>query len=339
MSNVIVRAVVHDLVRDDVGFSVKLAEKPLEIGTTAQRVIDTLHELYGRRGSKSHGRFSPNTDNFPTSRHLRSYVEDDYNDFAVLTASMMETLRKEAGTRGAAQGGHVFFAHFTRASAHYLLVAIITDKLGAALTNDLGVTDVRHLDIEGFRFAGRIGISAWLADEARYISFLKGKGNVADYFRDFLGCDALVQEREDTKRLIAALKKFAAEKGMSSTEKDEFLKRTKDICQRYSRKREELSLAALANELNPVDPGPLAEALADTDLGLNDNFVPHAQTLSALTRIKASTKNWTLDFDRDAIATGQIVYDKDAHSLLITNLPDAMVRDLEDELDDGTAGL
>ncbi|MBF2715514.1 nucleoid-associated protein [Agrobacterium vitis] len=339
MSNSIVSAVVHDLKRDDTGFSIKLAEKPLEIGSTAQRVIDTLYELYGRRGSKSHGRFSENEDNFPTSKHLRSYVEDDAIDFAELTASMMETLRKEASSRPAAQPGHVFFAHFTRADLHYLLVAIITDKLGAALTNDFGVMDVEHLDIEGFRFAGRIGISAWLANEPRYISFLKGKGNVADYFRDFLGCDAYVQEREDTRRLIGALKKFATDKGMSPTERDEFFKRTKEVCQRYARKREEISLAALANELYPTDPGPLTDALSDTDLGLNDNFVPNSQALSALTRIKASTKNWTLDFDRDALATGQIVYDKDARSLLITNLPDATVQDLEDEFNDGTGHL
>ncbi|MGY5808441.1 nucleoid-associated protein [Rhizobium sp. LEGMi198b] len=336
MSNIIVSAVVHDLVRDGAGFSVRLAEKPLAIGTTAQRVIDTLYELYGRRGSKSHGRFSSNADNFPTQKHLRSYVDDGLKDFATLTASMMETLRLQAGTRGAAQGGHVFFAHFTRSESHYLLVAIITDKLGAALTNDLGVRDVKHLDIDGFRFAGRIGISAWLAGEARYISFLKGKGNVADYFRDFLGCDAFVQEREDTRRLIDALKKFTTDRGMTPGAREDFLKRAKEICQRYSKQREELSLAALANELVPTDPEPLNDALSDTDLGLNDNFVPHAQALRALTRIKASTKNWTLDFDRDAIATGQIVYDKDAQSLLITNLPSTMVQDLEDEFSDGT---
>lgn len=111
----------------------------LQSAQRPKRVIDTLYELYGRRGSKSHGRFSPNIDNFPTQKHLREYVDTGSTDFAALTASMMETLRLQAGSRGAAQGGHVFFAHFTRGANHFLLVAIITDKLGAALTNDLAV--------------------------------------------------------------------------------------------------------------------------------------------------------------------------------------------------------
>ncbi len=339
MSNIIVSAVVHDLVRDDDGFSVRLAEKPLTIGETAQRVIDTLHELYGRRGSKSHGKFSANINDFPTQNHLQRYVDHNYADFAEFTRSLMETLKIQAGKRGAAQGGHVFFAHFTRGDSHFLLISIITDKLGAALTNELGVRDVKHLDIDGFRFAGRINISSWLKGDPRYISFLKGKGNVADYFRDFLGCDLSVQEREDTRRLIDALKRFTAEKEMVPAERETFLRRAKAICQRYSNQREELTLSALANELVPTDPEPLSELLADTDLGLNDNFIPHAQSLAAFTRIKAATQDWSIDFDRQALNTGQIVYDKDARSLLIINLPETMIKELEGETADGTSAV
>ena len=331
MSNNIVSAVVHDLDKGKSGFTVRLAERPLTISRTAQRVIDTLHDLYGRRGSKSHGAFAANDVDFPTQNHLKTFVDSGSEDFAGLTSAMMETLRVQASKRGAAQGGHVFFAHFTRGASHFLLVAIITDKIGAALTRDLGVQDVKHLDIDGFRFAGRVGISGWLAGETRYISFLKGKGDVADYFRDFLGCDASIQERDDTRRLIEALKKFTADQKMRPAEREDFLKKAKEICQRHAKDRQELSLSALANELTPTDPGPLNDVLADTDLSLNDQFVPHAQTLRALTRIKAATKNWTLDFDRDAINSGQIVYDKDARSLLITELPSEMVHELEDE--------
>src|SRR3546814_7869702 len=91
---------------------------------------------------------------------------------------------------------------------YYLLVAIITDKLSAALTSQRDVRDVRHLDLDGFRFAGRINLTAWAIGDERYISFLKGKGDVSEYFRHFLGCDSVVQERVDTSNLVAALKEI-----------------------------------------------------------------------------------------------------------------------------------
>ena len=80
------------------------------------------------------------------------------------------------------------------------MVAIINDKLGAALTKDLDIADIKHLDLDGFRFAGRVNITAWLEDADRYIGFLKGKGDVAEYFKEFLGCDTTIQDKEDTKK-------------------------------------------------------------------------------------------------------------------------------------------
>src|SRR3546814_4093830 len=92
---------------------------------------------------------------------------------------MMETLRSQAQARSASTGGHVLFAHFRREGHDYLLVAIITDKLSAALTSQRDVRDVRHLDLDGFCFAGRINLTAWAIGDERYISFLKGKGDLS----------------------------------------------------------------------------------------------------------------------------------------------------------------
>src|SRR3546814_15742041 len=92
---------------------------------------------------------------------------------------MMETLRSQAQARSASTGGHVLFAHFHREGHDYLLVAIITDKLSAALTSQRDVRDVRHLDLDGFRFAGRIHRTAWALWYERYIGFLDRQSAVS----------------------------------------------------------------------------------------------------------------------------------------------------------------
>ncbi|WP_186398162.1 nucleoid-associated protein [Stappia sp. P2PMeth1] len=320
--NNIISVAVHDLKKDADKFDISLGKSDLPVSNTVQRLVDQLHKLYGRRTSKSHGKFSEDEDNFPTPRHLREYIEAEEKDFAVLTEALMKTLAVNAQTKAAATGGHVFFAHFQRDQRHYLLVAIVNDTLSAQLTQQHDVKDVTHLDIDGFRFAGRINISAWAAKEERYIGFLKGKGNVAEYFQAFLGCDDAVQDKVDTRNLVEALKSLAAKKGLEAEEKTAFLAKAKEICDRAASKKVELSFDALTNELHPEDPDSLREHLADPDLMLNDNFIPNKAMLNTLVRFKGRTDHWALEFDRTAIEAGEVTYDHDNETLTLRNLPE-----------------
>ena len=332
MANTIYKVAVHDLKKTVSGFDVVLGKDDLATSPTAKRVIDDLHELYGRRTSKSHGRFSPNAADYPTEGHLKEYLDASAGDFSALTQKLMTTLQLQAQRRPGATGGHVFFAHFGRDARQYLLVAIVNDKLGAALTQDLEVRDVQHLDMDGFRFAGRINLTGWLAGDARYVGFLKGKGDVSEYFREFLGCDATTQERQDTADLVRALKDFAEAEGMAQEAKDDFLGRAKSICERSIKARSELELEALSNELLPSNPRSLLDVLTDPDRGLNDNFIPHRGALGSLVRYRAKTPLWSLDFSREALSQGAIRFDPKAKTLTIRNLPPEFSAQLDAEL-------
>jgi nucleoid-associated protein len=209
MANKILNIAIHDLDRGEDGFRVTLGKNQLAVTATTQRVIDDLYDLYSRRASKSHGKFSANEDYSPTQKHLQEYVKGGLKEFAALTAKMMTTLRIQAGSRNAAQGGHVFFAHFESEGRQFLLVAIINDKLGATLTKDYDVADIQHLDMEGFRFAGRINVTGWAANEERYIGFLKGKGAVSEYFKAFLGCDTPPSRIARTQAILSGRSKHS----------------------------------------------------------------------------------------------------------------------------------
>jgi nucleoid-associated protein len=295
-------------------------------------VIDDLYDLYSRRASKSHGKFSLEEDYAPTQNYLRDYVDGGSRDFSVLTEKMMNTLRIQAGSRNAAQGGHVFFAHFERDDRQFLLVAIVNDKLGATLTKSYDVTDVQHLDMEGFRFAGRINLTGWAAKEDRYIGFLKGKGAVSDYFKAFLGCDTTIQDRQDTTDLVGVLREFADAQGMTTEQKDDFLGRAKAIGDRYSRNKEEIEFQALANELMPMSPHMLLDVLTDPERKLNDRFVPDRRALSSLVKFRGRTSLWSVEFERQALSGGKVRYDPEENTLTLTDLPDELTAQLRAEL-------
>jgi nucleoid-associated protein len=331
VANQIINVAIHDLERSEDGFRSKTGNNHLAVTPTTQRVIDELYDLYSRRASKSHGKFSTADDAAPTEKHLLDYL-DRKSDFADLTEKMMATLKHQAGTRNAAQGGHVFFAHFSRDGRQFLLVAILNDKLSAALTTSYDVADVQHLDMEGFRFAGRINLTGWAAQEERYIGFLKGKGAVSEYFMAFLGCDNTVQERQDTADLVQALKGYADAQGMIGEARDEFLGKAKSICDRASRNREEIEFEALANELTPKQPEALLAALTDPERKLNDRFIPDRRALSSLVKFKGKTAQWSVEFERDALSGGKVRYDSAENSLTLLDLPDDLAAQLRREL-------
>lgn len=339
MTNTIHHAAIHDLQRAEAGFKVVLGNDHLPIKGPIQRVLDDLHNLYNRRPSKAYGRFSDSPNAGPTRVHLEEYLSATKPDFASLTEKMMETLRVRASARAAAGAGHVFFVHFSgEREGSYLMVAILTDKLGAALTKTYDVQDVVHLDMDGFRFAGRIDLDAWAKNDPRYIGFLKGKGEVSEYFKEFLGCDTTLQNRQDTNTLVETIKRFADAEEMKPEARDAFLETAKRICERSAVAKEPIDFTTLSNELFPTEPEKLMAALGDPALKLSDGFVPHRGALNRLVKFKAVTPLWSLEFDREALRSNQVRFDPDEKTLTLTGLPDHLLSELRDDrgLDDPT---
>ena len=322
--NNIIALAIHDLNRVDGSYSVDRSDVLLPISNTAERVINTIYDLYNRRTAKSHGRFTTASP-CSTENHITEYMTSADQDFMLLTTSMMETLAEEAGKKAASEGGHVFFAHFQRDDNDYLLVTIITDTLSAALTRG-GMTDVETLDLAGFRFAGRINLTGWINNQERYLSFLNGKGTLSDYFRDFLGCDSAVLERKDTLSLVSALHDFTVSEGMSESDSTKFLLEAKDYLSKANKAKEQVDFDAIANRLMPSEPSRLSAYLADTERQLNSGYVPNASAIKKLVHLSAENpKMWTVDFSREAVDKSIVRFDAQANTLTLFEVPSELV--------------
>ncbi|NKJ38729.1 nucleoid-associated protein [Rhizobium sp. SG570] len=329
MVDKVLQVAIHDLRRKGVGdFEIILGKAQLKISETVERVVNELHALYASKATKAHGKFSDQVVNYPAQTFIGDFQKSGYKDFADLTKKLMDTLAFQAKQKAGATGGHVLFAHIEKDNQVFLMVAIINDKLSAALTNDLDMADITHLDLDGFRFAGRVNISAWLADADRYIGFLKGKGDVAEYFKEFLGCDTTVQDKEDTKKLIGILEAFADPAKGKVKDKQAFLRKAFDICERHVRDGVPLDFDAFSNELFPDDPKTLAAALGQ-DQALGDGFVPNKRSLRALVRFRAKTPQWTMEFERSALNDGKIVYDNEKKTITFKDLPQELIEELD----------
>ncbi|WP_176038803.1 nucleoid-associated protein, partial [Brucella tritici] len=175
MVDSVIQVALHDLRRKGASdFETKFGKAQLEVSETVVRVVNEIHGLYASKATKAHGKFSTQIADYPAQTFIAEFEKENYKNFSDLTMKLMGTLAVQAKQKPGATGGHVLFAHIEKDDQIYLLVAIINEKLGAALTSDLDIADIKHLDLDGFRFAGRVNITAWLAAADRYIGFLKG---------------------------------------------------------------------------------------------------------------------------------------------------------------------
>lgn len=89
-------------------------------------------------------------------------------------------------------------------------------------------------------------------------------------------------------------------------------------------------------ELAPESPDELLAVLVDPDRGLNDGFVPNPIVLGRLVSFRAKTSLWSLEFDRAALTSGQIEFNRTDRTLTITDPPAELVARLQGEMpDDG----
>lgn len=179
--NEIISVVVHTLKKEDEkGFSLDLAERPLQVTAIIQKTTDLIVGQYGGRLGKSHGKFESNVIDFPFQVLLKGCLEGG-KDFFDTTVDMMGHLLERA-RRTTAKGGHVFFVNYNKKKGDdqlsYFMVAILHDELGAAITQGKDVVESKYLDIKGLKFAGLVDVNSWQAGNEGISASLKGRSRI-----------------------------------------------------------------------------------------------------------------------------------------------------------------
>ncbi|GAB3246275.1 nucleoid-associated protein [Chitinimonas naiadis] len=323
---------VHKLIKDQHGpASIELRAGTMPITPSAQRLVDHLCTYYGERLGKGYGRFEEDEDNFPMPRFIRQHVMEQSIDFPTLTQLMMQHLQMRAEQEQLASGGYLLIARVHNGAADSLVVALITETIGSAITSNLDIVDNPHLDMSNLRVAGRIDLTAWQRGAERYISFLKGRGDVAQYFKLFLGCNDVVIALKETQKLVLGLNQFASAQQLDTGKRDELMERAHGYLNALGEDSTPLNLDTVAEQIWPDAPTTLRSALADESLELSSGFVPDRRAIKPLVRFKANSLQWKLEFDRNSLRSGAVIYDKHQDTLVLSNVPEHIKRALLDD--------
>jgi len=325
--------VVHRLLKNGDEFHAELRQGQNAVSEDTTKMVQQLISEYARRTGKAHGRFEMDEVNYPVQAHLRDHFVDGTTTYFQLSSLMMATLCAKAKGTAATPGG-VIIAHTEVDGSEFVIVAIVSEEWAPALNEELEVKGAQHLDLKGFRFAGRVNLSEWQAGGDKYLSFLRGKGQqVSAYFKAFLGCDSSVTDAAETRNLKSALEEFVAATNLNEQQIQNFYDKAFSICDRLQKERSPIDFDTFANELWPTDPGSLTRILSNPDRKLSDGFVPDKRVYRSFVQFSGKTKTWKVEFSREAIKSGAVVFNQD-ETLSITNVPAELKDRLRSEVKD-----
>ena len=327
--NTIHHLIVHKLDKAANGpASLALRASEVAVTATSQRLVDHLCQQYVKRLGKGFGKFEQDEVAFPVPRLVRELATEKTLDFVPFSHALMQQLQVRAEAEALATGGYILVAHASHEDDEFLLVALVSEVIGTGMSAEMDIADSVHLDMDNLRVAGKVDISAWQKGAERYLSFLKGRGDVAQYFKLFLGCNDVVTALKETQKLVQGLENFVAQHQLGHEARDTLFARAHGYLDELGDESRPVSLDEVAAKVWPDAPAQMRTALADESLELSNGFVPDRRAIKPLMRFKAAAPGWKLEFERGALRSGDVIYNKSNDTIVLYNVPEQLRKEL-----------
>jgi nucleoid-associated protein len=171
------------------------------------------------------------------------------------------------------------------------------------------------LKTEQLDLAARIRIGEWLDGNAAPVSLVRGKKEVSDYFKAFIGLHQPHSNTDATHKIMDFADKWLDDKNISTDERQLARTRVLDYVKNIGDKPVELH--AIAGLVDPIDRE--AFITSANDAGIDAEFYIDGRSLKAWKKVQFKDKDVNVIFSKNLINT-RVVYDADNHTLLIKNV-------------------
>lgn len=316
-------------------------------------LVEGMVNLFGKRESRQvWGRFAHDRREGPFPTGFSGYAGGlrSAEAFLALSGIIVDEIMRMALDQQASTGGHILCADYETEEGHpRFIVAMIKQRSGLQLTNDLVPVNVTEVDMSKLHQAALIRVDEYLRatapgeeaeevepDDLDYLSFVaKTADGSSGYFKGALGCAVGVSSTTATKRLYAAVDKVFAE----NEELRPFRRPIKERLTEFLRQRLGAQVAVTMEDvqdvIDRVVPLDHAERVRDIAQVLNsERFkVPesfHAQESVVKSQSKVSLDNGRISLKFDRAMLGQepqseLYFDEAARTLTIQNLDEGMM--------------
>jgi len=262
----------------------------------------------------------------PHAVSFKTLLEDmqtEKHDFVEFSIQASELLKKSLIDTGTLETGFVVFSHYQFLATDYLMIAIINTKQHVEINRDLELTSSDHLDLAKMQLAVRIDLTqlAVSAEQLRYISFIKGRmgRKVSDFFMHFIGCEELVDVKQQNKQLLTTVDAFLSAEQLDPQEKHQARETVSNYYKEKLELGEDIQIQELATKL-PSDHVSFEEFNQGAELPLEDQFQADRGVLKTLAKFSGQGGGVSLSFERKLLGD-RVSYDAGSDTLMIRGIP------------------
>lgn len=317
--------------------ALKLADKELIINEQEVFFVADVRKSFQNKSNPTYGIF----DDARIANNFRDTVLDyrsGHLDFLAFTHKSMQFYELEIAKSAPATGAFMVFADYVYKNNgdRYVLLFSINNKDGYNLSEELTIKQILNLDLSKLDVAAQINLSKWEKytgseeDNIKtYLSFIKGKKNLSDYFLDFIGCADKSTNTDSSQAMVKALIDFLNGKGFSTDEVRDRKKIVFDYCNTCIKEKREVLLSQISYMLDENEPNEFAEFASSEAYGVSEIVKTDTKVLRSLHYVEYRSNDLTVIFNTDLLTSKKIDYNPNTKSLLIKELPADLIKELE----------
>ncbi|WP_421866123.1 nucleoid-associated protein [Motiliproteus sp.] len=323
-------AIVHQIHKPE-GAPAQLSPRQtlLTISDSVETLISKLSAGFNNRSGKLYGGFELDQQEYPFSRWLAGYRQDEI-DFVQLTRQSAERFRTALDTIEEAVSGYLLFARMEVLGADQLLVLLLSSSPALVIDEQLELSDSQHLDVGKVQLGCRIDLQQWQAAESsQYLALVRsrtGKG-VNEAFRQALGATEEVDAKQQTQTLLKVFNDYCDQEQLPPKQASEVKQKAYEYCQERVDSGERVQMRELSCVIDTTDPDKFYNYVGEQDEDLNAEIPADKRGLQRFVRYSGSMKGLSLSFS-ESLLGDQLLYDADTDTLTIRGLPPTLRKQL-----------
>ncbi len=322
---------------------IRFGAETLEVSNKIQSFVESLHNIYNKKGNKGYGHFSTQPAEGDQARFvdiMESYLSE-VQDFNAFSQQATHLLKNELSKYDLAETGYLVLCHYEHMGGRYLIAAIIPISEHYSVDSELNISADQHLDTDKLQLAARIDLFDYQENASgdRYVTFIRGRAGrkVSDFFLDFLGCEEGLNVKEQTQNLVQAVEDYVSVNQLDAAEKQQTRKELLSYCKEQKESAQDVSLKEIDKVVSKNDDGNSFYEFCQTqDYQIEESF-PHDQAIvNKVTKYSGYGNGISLSFERSHFGQ-DVVYNAANDSLTIYKVPPNLKNQLLQLLNDHTS--
>lgn len=250
-------------------------------------------------------------------------VEEAFHEFSLSATKRLVNTLIDTGT---VETGFLIFCQYEFLATQYLMIALLNTRSHVEVTHSLDLSAREHLDLARMQLAVRIDLTQWeiQPEQQRYVSFIKGRmgRKVSDFFMQFVGCEELVDVKQQNKQLISSVDAYLASESLDPQEQHQHREEVKTYFKEKIDAGESLSVDELANRLpaNEETSSNFSSFTQSMEVPLEKEIQPDPAALKQLAKFTGQGGGVSVSFERKLMGD-RVFYDAATDTLTIRGIP------------------